>query len=148
MLLACNHSWPLRKNTRGIIINNNDDVPRHDNYSLFLNRRKLLSSSLSFPVDDEVVASKPISVSRFSIQLRSFFFVTGFMIKQPHFRFFVPFSVPLFQLQFWMPSFFIFFLPSYYTAIKLVIIVLYFWFVACLMVFIGVLQLEPKICFK
>uniref|UniRef100_A0A6N2NFW6 Uncharacterized protein n=1 Tax=Salix viminalis TaxID=40686 RepID=A0A6N2NFW6_SALVM len=67
MLLACNRCWSLQKNTRGIIINNNNDVPRHGSYSLFLNRRKLLSSSLSFPVDDEVVASKPISVSRRSV---------------------------------------------------------------------------------
>ncbi|KAJ6766282.1 PROTEASE DO-LIKE 8 CHLOROPLASTIC [Salix purpurea] len=67
MLLACNRCWSLQKNTRGIIINNNNDVPRHHSYSLFLNRRKLLSTSLSFPVDDEVIAYKPISVSRRSV---------------------------------------------------------------------------------
>lgn len=109
MLLACNRCWSLRKNCCGIIINNINDVPRHDNYSLFLGRRKLLSSSISLSSDGDVVSSYPISISRFSIQLRIFFF-TGFMIKQPNFRVFVPFSVPLFQFQFWMFIFFFTFL--------------------------------------
>ncbi|KAL9354634.1 hypothetical protein Peur_052604 [Populus x canadensis] len=67
MLLACNRCWSLRKNCCGIIINNINDVPRHDNYSLFLGRRKLLSSSISLSSDDDVVSSYPISISRRSV---------------------------------------------------------------------------------
>lgn len=67
MLLACNRCWSLRKNCCGIIINNINDVPRHDNYSLFLSRRKLLSSSVSLSSDDDVVSSYPISISRRSV---------------------------------------------------------------------------------
>ncbi|KAL3597110.1 hypothetical protein D5086_008747 [Populus alba] len=67
MLLACNRCWSLRKNCCGIFINNINDVPRHDNYSLFLSRRKLLSSSISLSSDDDVVSSYPISISRRSV---------------------------------------------------------------------------------
>uniref|UniRef100_A0A6M2FBR5 PDZ domain-containing protein n=1 Tax=Populus davidiana TaxID=266767 RepID=A0A6M2FBR5_9ROSI len=67
MLLACNRCWSLRKNGCGIFINNINDVPRHDNYSLFLSRRKLLSSSISLSSDDDVVSSYPISISRRSV---------------------------------------------------------------------------------
>ncbi|KAG6777659.1 hypothetical protein POTOM_017485 [Populus tomentosa] len=67
MLLACNRCWSLRKNCCGIFINNINDVPRHDNYSLFLSRRKLLSSSISLSSDDAVFSSYPISISRRSV---------------------------------------------------------------------------------
>lgn len=133
MLLACNRCWSLRKNCCGIIIKKINDVPRHDNYSLFLSRRKLLSSSISLSSDDDVVSSYPISISRFSIQLRSFFFLLGLWLNSQIFVFLSLSLCPCFSSSFGCS----FFLRFYYTAIKLLIIVLNFWFVACLMVFIG-----------